>query len=100
MFIWSMLLFFVAFSFMCFQQSSFVTRMLVGLLWTAVAAFILWCIFIGWEGFSDADNPADGEEVDASSVGEASGPETLKQRWQWPSILFRKASTDSDQSVV
>ncbi|KAJ7640898.1 hypothetical protein DFH06DRAFT_906829, partial [Mycena polygramma] len=45
MFIWSMLLFFVAFCFMCFQRSSAVTRLLVATLCTAIAALILWCIF-------------------------------------------------------
>ncbi|KAJ7116037.1 hypothetical protein C8R44DRAFT_880416 [Mycena epipterygia] len=49
MLIWSMVLFLAAFSFMCFENSSLVTRALVAVLWGTVAALILWCIFTAWE---------------------------------------------------
>ncbi|KAJ7927514.1 hypothetical protein B0H13DRAFT_2312462 [Mycena leptocephala] len=100
MFIWSMSLFFVAFSFMYFQESSLATRLLVAVLLTVVAALILWCIYTGWEGSNwgwlknlfHAENPTD---VDASSAGEASSSKPVKKRWKWPSII-RKTTNDAD----
>ncbi|KAJ7485412.1 hypothetical protein FB451DRAFT_56285 [Mycena latifolia] len=44
-----MVSFLAAFTFMCFENASLVTRTLVGVLWAAVAALILWCIFSTWE---------------------------------------------------
>ncbi|KAJ6473542.1 hypothetical protein C8R47DRAFT_714054 [Mycena vitilis] len=99
MLIWSMLLFFVAFSFMCFQQSSTVTRLLVAVLCTAIAAIILWCIFTGWEGVFEAQESAGEEETLAESEGKDFTPSPVKQRWQWPPV-FRKGSADSDRTIV
>ncbi|KAJ6595611.1 hypothetical protein DFH09DRAFT_1410240 [Mycena vulgaris] len=42
MLIWSMVS--AAFSFMCFEGSSVVTRTLIAVLWAAVATLILWCL--------------------------------------------------------
>jgi hypothetical protein len=95
-----MSLFFVAFSFMCFQESSLATRLLVAVLLAVVAALIFWCIYTGWEGSGwgwlknlfHAENPTD---VDASSAGEASSSKPVKKRWKWPSII-RKTTNDAD----
>ncbi|KAJ7138528.1 hypothetical protein C8R43DRAFT_928893 [Mycena crocata] len=122
MLIWSMVSFLAAFSFMCFENSSLITRTLVGVLWAAVAALILWCIFSAWESWEDgtwvwlsglfSSANADGEEADGQSVAaeneaKSTGSETKKnrkRRWtlQWPSLSFplRKGSYDSDRTAV
>jgi len=110
MLIWSMLLFFVAFSFMCFQESSLVTRILVAVLWIVVAALILWCILTLWEGsdwgwlkdFFNTENRCEEEEVNVDADPATPSFKPIgKPRWQlqWPSML-RKTSNDSDQTVV
>ncbi|KAJ7640899.1 hypothetical protein DFH06DRAFT_1477813 [Mycena polygramma] len=122
MLIWSMLSFLAAFSFMCFEQSNLVTRALVAVLWAAVAALILWCVFTAWESgdwdwlrslfsfscFScqwraaDAveDDPVQHETKSASAAGSESKPR--KRRWAWPiiSLPLRKESYDSDRTVM
>ncbi|KAJ7359203.1 hypothetical protein DFH08DRAFT_686288, partial [Mycena albidolilacea] len=110
MLIWSMLLFFVAFSFTCFQDSSLVGRMLIGVLWTTVALLTLWCIFTLWEGsdlgwlkgfFGAKNRSQEDVDVDASSTGEAPSVQPTRLRWlEWRSILVRKTSNQSDETAV
>ncbi|KAF8190332.1 hypothetical protein K438DRAFT_1831867 [Mycena galopus ATCC 62051] len=106
-FMWSLVFFSVALCFMCFQDSSRVTRALVGALGAGVVALMFWCIFVLWEG-SDWDwlerlfrakNRCEEADVDAP-VGEAPSSKLPTRRWQWPSILVRKPSTDSDETAV
>ncbi|KAJ7269953.1 hypothetical protein C8J57DRAFT_1509064 [Mycena rebaudengoi] len=47
--VWSMVSFLAAFLFMCFQHSDFVTLKLVVIIWVAISALILWCIYNAWE---------------------------------------------------
>ncbi|KAJ6473541.1 hypothetical protein C8R47DRAFT_1053619 [Mycena vitilis] len=120
MLIWSMLSFLAAFSFMCFEQSNLVTRTLVGVLWAAVAALILWCVFTAWESgdwdwlrslFSFScfpcpwratgvveEDPVQHETKSAAG----SEPKPRKRRWAWPilSLPLRKESYDSDRTVM
>lgn len=119
MLIWSMVSFLAAFSFMCFEKSSLVTRTLVGALWAVVGALILWCAFAAWES-ADWDwlrrvfawrSPA--PEVEAASTKAASvksdseaglGRNTWRRRWasRWPSLALplRKTSYDSERTVT
>ncbi|KAJ7269955.1 hypothetical protein C8J57DRAFT_1227621 [Mycena rebaudengoi] len=53
--VWSMVSFLAAFLFMCFQRSDFVTRMLVAMIWVAISALILWCIYNAWENSESRD---------------------------------------------
>lgn len=123
-----MVSFLAAFSFMCFENSNFVTRTLVAILWAAVAALILWCIFTAWEsgdwewfwgGLScwrpasaDADADADEGDGDAAAQDKAenegvksdAGSEYKppKRRWTLQSIAqaLRKGSVDSQRTYV
>jgi Ca2+/Na+ antiporter len=45
----SIVSFLIAFFFMCFQDSSTATRILVGLLCAAVAILVGWCVWTIWE---------------------------------------------------
>ncbi|KAJ7211360.1 hypothetical protein GGX14DRAFT_450025 [Mycena pura] len=120
MLIWSMVSFLAAFSFMCFENADLITRTLVAILWAAVAALILWCVFNGWEsgdldwgwrwllGISSANGDSIREEKvdgdaaseDAKSAAGQSKPQ--RRRWVWPSIMIklRKGSVDSDRTVI
>ncbi|KAJ6588820.1 hypothetical protein B0H19DRAFT_220413 [Mycena capillaripes] len=124
MLIWSMVSFLAAFSFMCFLRSSLVTRTLVAVLWAAVAALILWCVFTAWDsgdwdwlrGLLSCWRPAaDGAEEEdqgdasaaaqdeaKSAAGSESGSKPRKRRWVWPSIAqaLRKGSYDSERTVT
>ncbi|KAF7344557.1 hypothetical protein MSAN_01937600 [Mycena sanguinolenta] len=119
MLIWSMVSFLAAFSFMCFQNSNLLTRTLVAVVWTAVAALILWCVFHAWEGsgwdwlpdfFSCLRCPPVEEEdpeVAATQQDETKSAVTSelkpkKRRWvpSWPIITLRKESYDSDRTVT
>jgi hypothetical protein len=105
-----MLLFFVAFSFTCFQDSSLVGRMLVGVLWTTVALLTLWCIFTLWEGsdlgwlkgfFGAKNRSQEDVDVDAGPAGEAPIVRPTRLRWlEWRSSLVRKTSNQSDETAV
>ncbi|KAJ6595613.1 hypothetical protein DFH09DRAFT_1357542 [Mycena vulgaris] len=103
MLIWSMISFLAAFSFMCFERSSVVTRTLIAVLWTAVAALILWCIFTAWES-GDWDwlqgCPCMGTATE-DVLGEptASKSKQQKWRWAWPSITLCKGSYGSQPAV-
>ncbi|KAJ7512665.1 hypothetical protein B0H11DRAFT_1787265 [Mycena galericulata] len=97
MFMWSLILFLAAFSFNCFHHSSLVTHIFVALLWIAVAALILWCIYNGYEApawvwLKRLDSTSDAEESEPT-VAEQEPPKPAKRRW-W---LSRK---DSDQVDV
>ena len=119
-----MVSFLAAFSFMCFENSSLITRALVAVVWAAVAALILWCVFTAWESddwdwlrglFSwrpfpnndaavdaDADGDGDAEVKSALSHSESKKSKpTRKRRW-WPSmsINLRKGSVDSERTVT
>ncbi|KAF7360414.1 hypothetical protein MVEN_00771400 [Mycena venus] len=118
MLIWSMVSFLAAFSFMCFEHSSLVTRTLVAVVWTAVAALILWCIFNSWESSDwdwlrglvslscfrgaadDGEAPAQQDEAKSAVTVESKQPK--KRRWSvlWPSITLRKGSWDSERTVT
>ncbi|KAJ6595731.1 hypothetical protein DFH09DRAFT_973865 [Mycena vulgaris] len=110
MLIWSMVSFLAAFSFMCFENSDLVTRTLVGVLWAAVAALILWCIFTAWEswdwlrGFMCWGNTTedDGEQSDAAEEAKSTTSESKprKRRWGWPITGLRKGSYDSERTVT
>ncbi|KAJ6621366.1 hypothetical protein B0H10DRAFT_2215293 [Mycena sp. CBHHK59/15] len=112
MLIWSMVSFLAAFSFMCFERSSLVTRMLVGVLWTAVASLILWCIFSAWEtgdwdwlrrlacGANPADEEYEAQEEKSQTSDEAPKTKPLKIRWAWPKFTIRKGSYDSERTVT
>ncbi|KAJ7126104.1 hypothetical protein C8R44DRAFT_874477 [Mycena epipterygia] len=82
MLIWSMVSFLAAFSFMCFENSSLVTRTLVAVLLATVAALILWCVFAEWES-------ADWDWLTTC-------PRNWRRAWHWPwpSITTRKGSYD------
>ncbi|KAJ7792414.1 hypothetical protein B0H14DRAFT_2470155 [Mycena olivaceomarginata] len=128
MLIWSMVSFLAAFSFMCFQNSNLLTRTLVAVVWAAVAALILWCVFNSWES-SDWDwlhglvsvpscfssSPADeassvnqqDDTKSAASVTESNAePKPKKRRWtvtvpSWAAaITLRKGSWDSERTVM
>ncbi|KAJ7664314.1 hypothetical protein B0H17DRAFT_301858 [Mycena rosella] len=110
MLMWSMVSFLAAFSFMCFENSSLVTRTLVGVLWAAVAVLILWCIINAWErtyywGWlwrlfyrcketGPAEDRGDVVEEEANTVESRS-----RTRW-WTSIArLCRRSYDSEQTV-
>ncbi|KAJ7155007.1 hypothetical protein C8R46DRAFT_1116799 [Mycena filopes] len=111
---WSVALFVVALSFLCFQHSGFVTRMLVGIVSLIVGALIFWCIFVWWQGtdWSWLKHPfnlrwlksvADRAKVerDTASTGGVSSSSTLVSPWKWASSLMRKGSKrESDRSSV
>ncbi|KAJ7664315.1 hypothetical protein B0H17DRAFT_1336738 [Mycena rosella] len=113
MLIWSMVSFLAAFSFMCFANSSTVTRTLVSALWLAVAALILWCMFAAWESSdwdwlrnmtscfsSTAEHEEQGDVADdevKSTASESKQPQ--KRRW-WSSIALRQSSCDSDRTMT
>ncbi|KAJ7741403.1 hypothetical protein DFH07DRAFT_964959 [Mycena maculata] len=114
MLIWSMVSFLAAFTFMCFEDSDLLTRTLVAVLWAAVAALILWCVFSAWES-GDWDwlrrlwvfRAADEGEEEQAAVAEEEVKSTAsvdskprKRRWVWPSITLRKASYDSERTVT
>jgi hypothetical protein len=123
-----MVSFLAAFSFMCFQNSNLLTRTLVAVVWAAVAALILWCVFNSWES-SDWDwlhdlvsvpscfssSPADeassvnqqDDTKSAASVTESNAePKPKKRRWtvtvpSWAAaITLRKGSWDSERTVT
>ncbi|KAJ7485410.1 hypothetical protein FB451DRAFT_1229644 [Mycena latifolia] len=111
MLIWSMVSFLAAFSFMCFQNTNTMTRTLVAVLWAAVAALILWCIFIAWEstdwdwlrsllcwGHAAEEDEQQDDTVDAEAKSTASEPKPRKRRWVWP-ITLRKESYDSERTM-
>ncbi|KAJ7927518.1 hypothetical protein B0H13DRAFT_1970716 [Mycena leptocephala] len=118
MLIWSMVSFLAAFSFMCFEHSSLVTRTLVAILWAAVAALILWCVFTAWESgdwdwlpsLSSCWRPAcianvaeDDQDVaqdETKSVVASESKKPWKSLWTWPVITLRKASYDSERTVT
>ncbi|KAJ7185533.1 hypothetical protein C8R46DRAFT_1060901 [Mycena filopes] len=108
---WSVALFVVALSFLCFQHSSFVTRMLVGIVSLIVGALIFWCIFVWWQGtdWSWLKHPFNLRwlkyrakvERDTASTGGVSSSSTLVSPWKWASSLTRKVSRrESDRSSV
>ncbi|KAJ7892764.1 hypothetical protein B0H14DRAFT_3427700 [Mycena olivaceomarginata] len=94
--IWSMVSFFAAFSFLCFEKSSLLTRTLVAVVLTTVAVLIMWCVFDSWRQSSDWDwdwlpswkswlpGPAghsqENEENEAQQ-GEAEAESEPKKRW-------------------
>ncbi|KAJ7185538.1 hypothetical protein C8R46DRAFT_1060923 [Mycena filopes] len=126
MLIWSMVSFLAAFLFMCFQDTTLTTRSLVGVLWAAVAALILWCVFMAWESsdwdwarallcwplsmnwrlrpasalFSNGD--AEGAQDEAGSAvsqhGSTPARPRRRLRWAWPSVFIplRTGPYDSD----
>ncbi|KAJ7126106.1 hypothetical protein C8R44DRAFT_874479 [Mycena epipterygia] len=113
MLIWSMVSFLAAFSFMCFENSSLVTRTLVAVLWGTVAALILWCVFTAWEssdwdwlrrlwpcgaavGEEEEEAEADAVEEEKKSIASS---KPRKRRW-WPSITLRKGSYDSQRTMT
>jgi len=118
MLIWSMVSFLAAFSFMCFEDSNLITRTLVAILWGAVAALILWCIFTAWESgdwdwlrrlwcfVGAAEGEGESEEQDADAAEKPAEADSeykpRKRRWAvWPSINpLRKGSVDSDKTVT
>ncbi|KAJ6488057.1 hypothetical protein C8R45DRAFT_265104 [Mycena sanguinolenta] len=122
MLIWSMVSFLAAFSFMCFQKSSLLTRTLVAVVWTAVAALILWCVFNSWERSdwdwlrdmvscsslrsSEEEEAQEGEATQQDDVKSAVtaelGLKPKKRRWvpSWPIISLRKGSYDSERTVT
>ncbi|KAJ7359252.1 hypothetical protein DFH08DRAFT_1074779 [Mycena albidolilacea] len=118
--IWSMVSFFAAFSFLCFEKSSLLTRTLVAVVLTTVAALIMWCVFDSWRQSSDWDwdwlpswkswlpGPAghsqENEENEAQQ-GEAEAESEPKKRWWsvfWVFFIrrFRKGSYDSERTVT
>ncbi|KAF4583408.1 hypothetical protein AB1N83_008525 [Pleurotus pulmonarius] len=46
---WAMLVFVGSFSFLCFDSTNLVTRLLVGPVCVVIAALIIWCIWYAWE---------------------------------------------------
>ncbi|KAJ8693654.1 hypothetical protein PTI98_008633 [Pleurotus ostreatus] len=46
---WAMLAFVGSFSFLCFDSTSLVTRLLVGAVCVVITALIVWCIWYAWE---------------------------------------------------
>ncbi|KAJ7741402.1 hypothetical protein DFH07DRAFT_837908 [Mycena maculata] len=105
LFIWSMLLFLLALSFMCFQHSDVITHVLVGLLCVVVGVLTVWCILNSLEGSvwgwlewpTNTADPTDAEEFELKPIGEESASAPSRPRWPWSRIVFRK---DSDQHVV
>ncbi|KAJ7444796.1 hypothetical protein B0H11DRAFT_437351 [Mycena galericulata] len=121
MLIWSMVSFFAAFSLMCFEDADRVTRTLVAIVWAAVVALILWCVFTAWEsgdwdflrrlwyfGSGRAAAAEDkeeqqgeaGDEAEPESAGESEQCKPRRRRWAWPSITLRKGSSDSKRAVT
>ncbi|KAJ7291729.1 hypothetical protein C8J57DRAFT_1273838, partial [Mycena rebaudengoi] len=115
MLIWSMVSFLAAFSFMCFDDSSIITRLLVGIVWAAVAALILWCIVAAWENgqsrewgwlrhftctASAGDTADDDDDVSEKAKSETRSSKPPKRKWTWPIITIRKASWDSERTVA
>ncbi|KAF8190319.1 hypothetical protein K438DRAFT_1831838 [Mycena galopus ATCC 62051] len=115
--IWSMVSFLAAFSFMCFQNSNLLTRTLVAVVWAAVAALILWCVFNSWEERDWAWLRSLGscfrcpaEQEDESAVPQQDeaksavlSESTFKKRlWSglWPSSTARKESYDSERTAT
>ncbi|KAJ7512644.1 hypothetical protein B0H11DRAFT_1946655 [Mycena galericulata] len=121
MLIWSMVSFLAAFSFMCFEDADLITRTLVAIVWAAVAALILWCVFTAWES-GDWDflrrlwcfgswgaAAAEGEEEQQGEAGDEPEPKSAvesepskprRRLWAWPSITLRKGSWDSERTVT
>ncbi|KAJ7266926.1 hypothetical protein B0H12DRAFT_1320913 [Mycena haematopus] len=106
MLIWSMVSFLAAFSFMCFQESSLLTRTLVAVVWAAVAALILWCVFNSWESsdwdWLQAEDEGDATQQEETKSVVTSETKPKKKRWtmSWPIIALRKESYDSDRTVT
>ncbi|KAJ6595706.1 hypothetical protein DFH09DRAFT_145401 [Mycena vulgaris] len=104
MLIWSMVSFLAAFSFMCFDNSSLITRTLVAILWAAVAALILCCIFTAWEsgdwdwlrGFLRMGHAADAAEEEANSPTKSEP----QRRRAWLSFTLRNRSFSSSERTV
>jgi hypothetical protein len=113
-----MVSFLAAFSFMCFEHSSLVTRTLVAILWAAVAALILWCVFTAWESgdwdwlpslsscwrpaciANVAEDDQDATQDETKSVVASESKKPWKSLWTWPVITLRKASYDSERTVT
>ncbi|KAJ7037863.1 hypothetical protein C8F04DRAFT_1090427 [Mycena alexandri] len=117
MLMWSTTLFCIAFSLMCFQWSSFLTRTLVGIISLFIGGLLFWCIVMGWQGtswgwpkhFLNSErwgrlkrpfDTKDKVDLDTDSAGGVSNSTTLVPRRKWSSLLTRKMSRRSDQSVV
>jgi hypothetical protein len=117
-----MVSFFAAFSFLCFEKSSLLTRTLVAVVLTTVAVLIMWCVFDSWRQSSDWDwdwlpswkswlsgpaghwNAQENEENEAQQ-GEAEAESEPKKRWWsvfWVFFIrrFRKGSYDSERTVT
>ncbi|KAF7361077.1 hypothetical protein MSAN_01138700 [Mycena sanguinolenta] len=106
MLIWSMVSFLIAFSFACFQKTSLPTRTLVSVVWAAIAALILWCVFNLWEivnwdwlcdlrswlRFPEREDEADADQQDEarSTVASELRPSKWRSAVSWPIIIFRK----------
>ncbi|KAJ7754474.1 hypothetical protein B0H16DRAFT_745519 [Mycena metata] len=114
MLMWSTTLFCIAFSLMCFQLSSLLTRILVGTVSLFIGGLILWCIVTGWQGTSwgwllntehwgclkRPFHKGKKVDVETDSAGGVSISSTLVSRRRWSSMLTRKLSRHSDQSAV
>ncbi|KAJ7163940.1 hypothetical protein C8R43DRAFT_1122900 [Mycena crocata] len=107
MLIWSMVSFLAAFSFMCFENSSFNTRALVGVLLAAVGTLIFWCIFTAWESREISISPEwlrgflcwgkSANEAEDQGVAESN---IWKIEWVWRSIARGRRSYNQEASAV
>ncbi|KAJ7485389.1 hypothetical protein FB451DRAFT_1127570 [Mycena latifolia] len=116
MLIWSMVSFLAAFSFMCFENSNLITRTLVGVIWAAVAALILWCIFSAWESgnwdklrsllcwgnTSTAEEQDDSDMVKEEVKSTAQKSRLWERWWAWLSMVLRERPGvyDSERTVM
>ncbi|KAJ7666257.1 hypothetical protein DFH06DRAFT_1386392 [Mycena polygramma] len=95
MLVWSILCFLAAFFFMCFESSTLITRILVAVLWTAVAAFIVWCIRTLWEGGGWDGLLVSGRRPAPDEGDGAQRPEDSKLRkWWWTWTCLSKRTGD------
>ncbi|KAJ7591053.1 hypothetical protein C8J56DRAFT_934551 [Mycena floridula] len=107
MLLWAMASFFVAFSFMTFQHSSLSVRLVVGLAWAAIAAFIVWCVRTGWEVRQGEPNAlvmlmgTMWGGIKSATVREPDAEDSKSSRKPFRFLLFgRRSSWASTQTVV
>jgi hypothetical protein len=92
-----MVSFLSAFLFVCFESSDLITRMLVAVLWAAIAVLILWCVVNAWESNDWAwlrsvlwwPNAAErGQDAAEETKSTASASESKPRKRRW--ALFKR----------
>ncbi|KAL4258997.1 hypothetical protein AB1N83_007696 [Pleurotus pulmonarius] len=116
---WAMLAFVGSFSFLCFDSTNLVTRLLVGAVCVVIAALIIWCIWYAWEssGHEPWWKPALEKLVPSEPQGQTMSTsehtehgddqhvvedKTPKRRsWRWATMFrMNRDSMDSEKTTV